>query len=66
MPLGINTFKEFEKNIIDRKYQVRTDNRDYLAKLMMDKLGLTEIDLERDPSWIKSKVREMRINEIIG
>lgn len=66
MSRRINTFREFEKNIIDRKYQVRTDNRDYLVKLMMDKLGLTEIDLERDPNWIKSKVREMRINEIIG
>jgi hypothetical protein len=64
--MKIKTFLSFEKDMIDRKYQVRDENRDYLVKLMMDKLGLTEEDLERDLSYIKSKVREMRINEIIG
>ena len=31
----------------------------------MDKLGITEEDLEKDPSWIKAKVREMRIESIL-
>jgi len=42
------------------------ENKQYLLKLMMNQLGITEQDLEKDPSWIKAKVREMRIETILG
>jgi len=41
------------------------ENKQYLLKVIMDKLGITEEDLEKDPSWIKAKVREMRIESIL-
>jgi hypothetical protein len=30
------------------------ENKQYLLKVIMDKLGITEEDLEKDPSWIKA------------
>lgn len=41
------------------------ENKQYLLEVIMDKLGITEEDLEKDPSWIKAKVREMRIESIL-
>ena len=41
------------------------ENKQYLTKLMMNQLGITEEDLENSPSWIKAKVREMRIETIL-
>ena len=41
------------------------ENKKYLMKVMMDQLGITEEDLEKEPSWIKAKVREMRIETIL-
>ncbi len=40
-------------------------NRQYLMKVMMNQLGITEEDLDRDPSWIKAKVRELRIDSVL-
>lgn len=41
------------------------ENKQYLLSVMMNQLGITEEDLERDPSWIKAKVRELRIETIL-
>lgn len=41
------------------------ENKQYLIKVMMNQIGITEEDLEKDPSWIKAKVREMRIESIL-
>lgn len=41
------------------------ENKQYLLQVMMNQLGITEEDLEKDPSWIKAKVREMRIETIL-
>lgn len=41
------------------------ENKQYLLKVIMDKLGIFFCDLEKDPSWIKAKVREMRIESIL-
>ena len=41
------------------------ENKQYLLKVIMDKLGITEEDLEKEASWIKAKVREMRIESIL-
>jgi len=32
---------------------IRQQNKDYLLKLILNQLRLTEEDLEKDPSWIK-------------
>jgi len=31
----------------------------------MNQLGMTESDLENDPSWIKAKVREANIDKVL-
>jgi hypothetical protein len=32
----------------------------------MNQLGMTEEDLENDPSWVKAKVREANIDKVLS
>ena len=43
----------------------RWENQQYLLKTIMNQLGMTESDLENDPSWIKAKVREANIDKVL-
>jgi hypothetical protein len=43
----------------------RYENKEYLLKTIMNQLGMTESDLENDPSWIKAKVRESNIDKVL-
>ena len=43
----------------------RWDNKEYLVEVMMNQLGITEADLENDPSCMKAKVREMNIEKVL-
>jgi hypothetical protein len=44
----------------------RYENKEYLLKTIMRQLGMTEEDLERDPSWVKAQVREANIDKVLG
>jgi hypothetical protein len=44
----------------------RWANEQYLLDIMMKQLGLTKEDLDKDPSWIKSKVRDANIDKVLG
>lgn len=39
-------------------------NREFLLKVILGQLGLTDEDLERDPSCIKDIVRESNIDKV--
>lgn len=41
------------------------ENEKYLLDVIMKQLGITEEDLENDPSWIRAKVREMNIDKVL-
>jgi hypothetical protein len=43
----------------------RYENKEYLLKTIMNQLGMTEEDLENDPSWVKAKVRESNIDKVL-
>ena len=43
----------------------RYENEEYLLKTIMNQLGMTESDLEKEPSWIKAKVREANIDKVL-
>ena len=43
----------------------RYENKEYLLKTIMNQLGMTEADLENDPSWVKAKVREANIDKVL-
>lgn len=43
----------------------RFENKEYLLEVMMKQLGITESDLENDPSWVRAKVREMNIEKVL-
>jgi hypothetical protein len=43
----------------------RWENEEYLLKTIMNQLGMTEEDLENDPSWVKAKVRESNIDKVL-
>jgi hypothetical protein len=43
----------------------RWENKEYLLETFMSQLGITDSDLENDPSWIRSKVRESNINKVL-
>jgi hypothetical protein len=43
----------------------RWENREYLLKVFMNQLGFTSEDLDKDPSWVKAKVRESNIDKVL-
>ena len=43
----------------------RWDNKEYSLEVFMKQLGITEEDLENEPSWIKAKVREFNIDTVL-
>jgi hypothetical protein len=44
----------------------RWENKDLLLKTIMTQLQLTEEDLEKDPSFIKAKIREANIDTVLN
>ena len=51
--------------VMSERPSYRWDNKEYLVEVMMNQLGITEADLENDPSWMKAKVREMNIEKVL-
>jgi hypothetical protein len=51
--------------VMSERPSYRWDNKEYLVEVMMKQLGITEADLENDPSWMKAKVREMNIEKVL-
>ena len=43
----------------------RWENKEYLLEVFMNQLGITEDDLENEPSWIKAKVREANLEKVL-
>ena len=50
---------------VSERPSYRWENKELLLKTIMAKLNITEDDLENDPSWIKSKIREANIDTIL-
>jgi hypothetical protein len=51
--------------VMSERPSYRYENKEYLLEVMMKQLGITEADLENDPSWMKAKVREMNIEKVL-
>lgn len=45
--------------------KIISENKKYLLDAFMNQLGITEEDLQKEPSWIKAKIRESKINQIL-
>ena len=43
----------------------RWENKEYLLEVFMKQLGITDVDLENEPSWIKAKVRDANIEKVL-
>ena len=43
----------------------RWENERLLMTAIMNKLGITEDDLENEPSWVKAKIREFNIDTVL-
>jgi hypothetical protein len=43
----------------------RWENKEYLLEVFMKQLGITENDLENEPSWMKAKVRDFNIEAVL-
>lgn len=41
-------------------------NIEYLLEVTMNQLGIKREDLEKDPSWIRAKVRESNIDKVLS
>lgn len=50
---------------IDKSFQKIEENKKILLDEMMRKIGITEEDLKKDSSFIKSKIRDSKISDII-
>ena len=51
--------------VMSERPSYRYENKEYLLEVMMNRLGITESDLENEPSWMKAKVREMNIERVL-
>jgi hypothetical protein len=51
--------------VMQERPSYRWDNKEYLLEVFMKQLGITEEDLENEPSWIKAKVREFNIDIVL-
>ena len=52
--------------VVSESPSYRWENKEYLIEVMMKQLGITESDLENDPSWMRAKVREMNIEKVLN
>jgi len=43
--------KDSYEEVMSERPSYRWDNKEYLVEVMMKQLGITEADLENDPSW---------------
>jgi len=41
------------------------ENTQYLLEVIMKQLQITQEDLENEPSWMKSKVRDLNIEKVL-
>jgi hypothetical protein len=53
------------EEVMSERPSYRWDNKEYLLEVFMNQLGITEQDLENDPSWMRAKVREMNIDKVL-
>ena len=51
--------------VMSERPSYRYENKEYLLQTIMNQLGITQEDLENDPSWMKAKVREMNIDKVL-
>jgi hypothetical protein len=51
--------------VMSERPSYRYENKEYLLNTIMNQLGMTEEDLENDPSWVRAKVREMNIDKVL-
>jgi len=53
------------EEVMEERPSYRYENKEYLLEVFMSQLGITEEDLENDPSWMRAKVREMNIDKVL-
>ena len=41
-------------------------NKSYLLDVIMKKLNISDEDLNKDTSWIKAKVRDLKLDEVLN
>lgn len=51
--------------VMSEAVSYRWENQQYLLTTIMNQLGMTESDLENDPSWVRAKVRESNIDKVL-
>jgi hypothetical protein len=51
--------------VMSEAVSYRWENKEYLLKTIMNQLGMSEEDLEQDPSWVRAKVREANIDKVL-
>ncbi len=53
------------EEVWEERPSYRYENKEYLLETIMNQLGITESDLENDPSWVRAKVRESNIDKVL-
>lgn len=56
---------DYGDEVMSERPSYRWENKEYLVETMMKQLGITEEDLENEPSWMRAKVREMNIEKVL-
>ena len=51
--------------VMSERPSYRWENKELLMNVIMNQLGITEEDLEREPSWTRAKIRESNIEKVL-
>ena len=51
--------------VMSERPSYRWENKELLMNAIMNQLGITEEDLEREPSWTRAKIRESNIEKVL-
>lgn len=54
-----------EDAVMSERPSYRWENKELLMNAIMNQLGITVEDLEREPSWTKAKIREANIEKVL-
>jgi hypothetical protein len=67
MPIQLHKSKLLQamEEAMSERQSYKWENTQYLLEVIMKQLQITQEDLENEPSWIKSKVRDLNIEKVL-
>lgn len=60
-----NLIRDFDRLFKKQNNTYIQENKEILLELIMEQLEINDKDLDRDTDWMKAKIRDYKINNIL-